>query len=99
MPAAERAESIVREGDALRFSGALLAATVPLAWRHAATQALPGVTRFDLRDMERVDSADGIVTASSLTVDFTLSTRCTVCSMLALSASVAASPVSSTVRL
>jgi len=57
MPAADRAASVAREGDALRISGALLAATVPKLWRLAAAQGLKGVTRFDLRGVDRVDSA------------------------------------------
>jgi len=57
MPAADRAPSIVREGDALRISGALLATTVPGLWRVAGAQALQGVTRFDLLGVDRVDSA------------------------------------------
>jgi phospholipid transport system transporter-binding protein len=57
MPAADRAASLARDGDALRISGALLAATVPGLWRLARGQALHGVTRFDLRGVDRVDSA------------------------------------------
>lgn len=55
MPAAEPA-SIVREGDVLCFSGALLGDAVPAAWRSAGS-LLRGVHRFDLRAVSRVDSA------------------------------------------
>lgn len=48
--------SLARNGDALRFTGALLRDAVPALWR----QALPlvdGVNRFDLTAISRVDSA------------------------------------------
>ena len=57
MPAADRAASVAREGDALRVSGALLATTVPGLWRLLGSQPLQGVTRFDLHGVDRVDSA------------------------------------------
>ena len=56
MPAVDAA-GVAREGDALRFSGALLEATGPGAWRLAGAQSLQGVTRFDLHAVRRVDSA------------------------------------------
>lgn len=55
MPAAEPA-GVVREGDALRFSGALLRDSVAGLWKQAATQ-LAGVRRIDLMGVSRVDSA------------------------------------------
>lgn len=63
MPAAE-AVSIAREGDTLRFSGALLGDAVAAAWR-AAGSLLQGVQRFDLRAVSRVDSA-GVALLSEL---------------------------------
>ncbi|MDQ2703161.1 MAG: STAS domain-containing protein [Pseudomonadota bacterium] len=61
MPAAEAGASLAREGDALRFSGALLGDAVPGAWRQVGAQSnsvqLRGVRRFDLKGVTRVDSA------------------------------------------
>jgi phospholipid transport system transporter-binding protein len=54
MPSAEA--RVTRDGEALRFAGALLRAQVAPVWR----QALPlvaGARRFDLSAVERVDSA------------------------------------------
>lgn len=45
-----------RDGDALRFSGALDRAAAVLLWTQAS-QALDGVRRFDLDAVSRVDSA------------------------------------------
>ena len=56
MPAVEPA-GVAREGDALRFSGALLGANAPGAWRLAIALPLQGVHRFDLGAVARVDSA------------------------------------------
>lgn len=54
MPSAEA--HVAREGEALRFAGALVRAQVDPLWR----QALPlvaGARRFDLTGVSRVDSA------------------------------------------
>ncbi|HVI25416.1 MAG TPA: STAS domain-containing protein [Xanthomonadaceae bacterium] len=54
MPSAEA--HVARDGEALRFAGALLRAQVDPLWR----QALPlvaGTRRFDLTGVPRVDSA------------------------------------------
>ena len=56
MPAAEGPASVTRDGEALRFAGALSRDEVPALWR----QALPllvGVRRFDLAGASGVDSA------------------------------------------
>jgi phospholipid transport system transporter-binding protein len=55
MPAADAA-SVARDGEALRFTGALLRGSVPGAWR-AALPLVAGVRRFDLRGVPSVDSA------------------------------------------
>lgn len=55
MPAAEPA-SVAREGDTLRFSGALLRDAVVGLWKQAAAGA-QGVRRIDLDAVTRVDSA------------------------------------------
>ena len=55
MPATEPA-SVVREGDALRFSGALLRDAVAGLWKQAAPR-VDGVTSIDLAAVSRVDSA------------------------------------------
>ena len=55
MPSADRA-SVERAGDGLRFTGALLRADVAALWQRALP-LLDGVRRFDLGDVERVDSA------------------------------------------
>lgn len=56
MPAAEPAATVAREGDVLRFSGALLRAAVPGVWRNALP-LVGGVRRLDLAAVSRVDSA------------------------------------------
>lgn len=56
MPAAEAGASATRDGEALRFAGALVRDQVPALWR----QALPlvaGARRFDLAGTSHVDSA------------------------------------------
>jgi phospholipid transport system transporter-binding protein len=55
MPASSSA-GVRRDGDALAFAGALLRGDVATAWKQAAG-ALDGVRRFDLRHVERIDSA------------------------------------------
>lgn len=55
MPAAEPA-SVAREGDTLRFSGALLRDAVAGLWKQAAPRA-DGIRRIDLAGATRVDSA------------------------------------------
>ena len=56
MPIADAAASVVRDGNALRFSGALLRDAVPAVWRQGMP-LLAGVDRFDLARVDRVDSA------------------------------------------
>ena len=56
MPTADATPSVVREGNALRFSGALLRDAVPAVWRQGMP-LLAGVARFDLARVDRVDSA------------------------------------------
>lgn len=57
MPAPAPAEAGVRrDGEALRFSGALVRATVPALWRAAHPQAA-GLRRIDIGDVSRLDSA------------------------------------------
>jgi phospholipid transport system transporter-binding protein len=51
-----KAVRIVRNGETLRFDGALLRPAVADAWP-TATASVDGVRRFDLRAVERVDSA------------------------------------------
>lgn len=56
MPSADAPASVTRDGEALRFAGALVRDQVPALWR----QALPlvaGARRFDLSGASRVDSA------------------------------------------
>jgi phospholipid transport system transporter-binding protein len=56
MPASDAGASVTRDGEALRFAGALVRDQVPALWR----QALPlvgGARRFDLAGASRVDSA------------------------------------------
>lgn len=55
MPAAEPA-TVAREGDTLRFSGALLRDAVAGLWKPAASR-VEGVRRIDLVAVTRVDSA------------------------------------------
>ncbi|MHC9083797.1 STAS domain-containing protein [Luteimonas sp. RIT-PG2_3] len=47
---------VQREGDALRFAGALVRDAVPALWPEAS-RGLEGVARFDLAGVERIDSA------------------------------------------
>jgi phospholipid transport system transporter-binding protein len=56
MPSAEAGASVTRDGEALRFAGALLRGQVPALWRQALPLA-PGARRFDLSGASRVDSA------------------------------------------
>lgn len=56
MNAAAAGARIVRDGETLRFDGALIRAAVPDLWPGAADR-VEGVRRFDLRAVERVDSA------------------------------------------
>jgi phospholipid transport system transporter-binding protein len=56
MPAADAAASVGRDGEALRFAGALSRDQVPALWRQALP-LLAGVRRFDLAGASRVDSA------------------------------------------
>ena len=56
MPAAEAAAGVTRDGEALRFAGALLREHVPALWRQALP-LLQGARRFDLAGASRVDSA------------------------------------------
>ena len=56
MPAAEPGPRVVREGDALRFEGALLRDGLPALWRQALP-LLAGARRLDLGAVPRVDSA------------------------------------------
>ena len=54
-PAASGAR-MVRDGETLRFDGALVRAAVPGLWPGGA-ERIEGVRRFDLRAVDRVDSA------------------------------------------
>jgi phospholipid transport system transporter-binding protein len=54
--AAKIGARIVRDDETLRFDGALVRAAVPDLWP-AAGARFEGVRRFDLRAVERVDSA------------------------------------------
>ena len=56
MPTADATASVVRDGNALRVSGALLRDAVPAVWRQGMP-LLAGVERFDLARVDRVDSA------------------------------------------
>jgi phospholipid transport system transporter-binding protein len=56
MPATEAGASVTRDGEALRFAGALLRDQVPALWRQALPLAA-GTRRFDLAGASRVDSA------------------------------------------
>lgn len=57
--------SLRRDGDALVFTGALLRSAIATLWP-PATKAVAGVRRFDLRAVERIDSA-GLAFLSQLT--------------------------------
>ncbi|MGV8931596.1 MAG: STAS domain-containing protein [Luteimonas sp.] len=54
MPASKA--SVMRDGDALVFTGALLRGDVAALWRQAS-RALDGVRRFNLTAVPRIDSA------------------------------------------
>jgi phospholipid transport system transporter-binding protein len=56
MNAAGGGVRIVREGETLCFDGSLVRAVVPDVWR-TADAGVEGVRRFDLRAVDRVDSA------------------------------------------
>ena len=53
-----------REGEALRFAGALVREAVPALWRAARAQAT-GVRRIDIGTVTRIDSA-GLALLSAL---------------------------------
>ena len=58
--AATSGARIVRDGETLRFDGALVRAAVTALWPASAAAidgTTDGVRRFDLRGVERVDSA------------------------------------------
>lgn len=48
--------SLSRDGDALVFTGALLRSAIATLWP-SASKAVDGARRFDLRAVERIDSA------------------------------------------
>ena len=56
MPASDAATSVTRDGEALRFAGALVRDQVPALWRQASP-LVAGARRFDLAGASRVDSA------------------------------------------
>jgi phospholipid transport system transporter-binding protein len=57
MPSADPAPATLqRDGDTLRFGGDLVTTTIAVVWKQALAQ-LPGVRRFDLAGVDRVDSA------------------------------------------
>jgi phospholipid transport system transporter-binding protein len=56
MPASDAGASVTRDGEALRFAGALAREHVPALWRQALP-LLQGARRFDLAGASRVDSA------------------------------------------
>lgn len=57
MPAStDGAASVVRAGETLRFTGALLRGEVAALWPQILTR-LDGARRFDLTALERIDSA------------------------------------------
>ncbi len=56
MNAATDGARIARDGETLRFDGPLVRAAVPGLWP-ASNTSIEGVRRFDLRAVERVDSA------------------------------------------
>jgi phospholipid transport system transporter-binding protein len=53
---ATAAASVVRDGDTLRFGGALLRDRVAALWR-ALPGTVDGIRAFDLSGVERIDSA------------------------------------------
>ena len=64
MPAPATDASVVREGGALRFGGALVRAAVPALWRTAAAQA-GGARCIDIGGVTAIDSA-GLALLSAL---------------------------------
>jgi phospholipid transport system transporter-binding protein len=56
MPGADPAIAVRRDGDTLRFEGALEAGAIARLWKPALA-LLDGVRRFDLTAVARVDSA------------------------------------------
>jgi phospholipid transport system transporter-binding protein len=57
MPAPAASEpAVIREGEALRFRGALVRAAVPALWR-AARPLAAGARRIDISGVDHVDSA------------------------------------------
>ena len=64
MPAPAADGGVQREGEALRFRGALVRAAVPGLWRAARPQ-LAGVRRFDITAVTGLDSA-GLALLSAL---------------------------------
>lgn len=56
---ANRPASVVRDGDTLRFGGALLRDGVAALWRQLSTGAdgTTGIRALDLSGVERIDSA------------------------------------------
>ena len=64
MPAPAADASVHREGEALRFSGALVRAAVPALWRAAQPQ-VAGARRIDIGGVTRIDSA-GLALLSAL---------------------------------
>lgn len=63
MPAATEA-GVQRDGDALRFGGAVVRASVPALWR-AAQPLAAGARRLDITGATRIDSA-GLALLSAL---------------------------------
>lgn len=64
MPAPAAEPGVQREGEALRFRGALVRDAVPGLWR-AARSDLAGVRRFDIAAVTGLDSA-GLALLSAL---------------------------------
>jgi len=64
MPAPAAESRVHREGDALRFGGAVVRDAVPALWR-AAQPLIAGTRRIDITGVERVDSA-GLALLSAL---------------------------------
>jgi phospholipid transport system transporter-binding protein len=56
MNAATSTARIARDGETLRFDGSLIRAVVPGLWP-TSNASVEGVRRFDLRAVDRVDSA------------------------------------------
>lgn len=64
MPAPETEAGVRRDGEALRFDGALVRDAVPALWRAARPQAA-GVRRIDITAVTGIDSA-GLALLSAL---------------------------------